>query len=68
MIILHKREIEKYLHLDARLTEGLQLIKDGIADQQPLGRTDDSEQMYHNVQCYVSFIGQRMASMEISCI
>ena len=52
MIILHKQEIEKYLHLDARLTAGLQLIKDGIADQQPLGRTDDSEQMYHNVQCY----------------
>ena len=52
MIVLHKQDIEKYLNMDVRLAEGLRMIMDGIADTQPLGRTDDSQQMYHNVQCY----------------
>ena len=66
MIVLHKKDIANYLHRDASLTDGLRMIMDGIVDIQAIGRTDDSEQMYHNIQCYKtkSFADTRYESHE----
>lgn len=52
MIVLQKKDIDNYLYMDTRLTEGLRMIMDGVVERQKTGRTDDSEQMYHNIQCY----------------
>lgn len=52
MIVLHKKDIAKYLEMDARLKEALQMIADGAVDHQEVGKVIDSENLYHNVQCY----------------
>jgi len=52
MIVLHKKDIEKYLEMDKRLKKALQMIVAGAVDHAPLGRTDEDENMYYNVQSY----------------
>lgn len=54
MIVLHKKDIANYLNMDARLTAALQMIADGAVENDPIGKTVDSDQMYHIVQCYDS--------------
>lgn len=52
MIVLHKKDIEKYINMDERLSAALQMIADGVADTAPFGKTEDSENYYHNTQSY----------------
>ena len=54
MILLHKKDIAKYLGMDARLDAALQMIASGEADQDAEGRYEDSDRMYHMVQRYVT--------------
>lgn len=52
MIVLHKKDCEKYIGMDARLDAAFQMIADGTADKAPFGKTEDSENLYHNTQSY----------------
>ena len=54
MLVLHKKDIANYLNMDARLTAALQMIADGAVENDPIGKTVDSDLMYHIVQCYDS--------------
>ena len=54
MLVLHKKDIPNYLNMDPRLTAALSMIADGAVENDSIGKTIDSDLMYHMVQCYDS--------------
>lgn len=52
MILLHRKDISRYLGMDPRLDEALRLIKERTVENDALGRVDYSENMYYLVQHY----------------
>lgn len=54
MLVFHKKDIPNYLNMDARLTAALKMLSDGSVESDPIGKSVDSDLMYHIVQCYDS--------------
>ena len=52
MIVLDRENILKYLGMDARLDAAFRKVAEGLVEHESVGRFEDSEHMYHTVQCY----------------
>lgn len=52
MIVLHKENISKYLEMDARLNAAFRMLAEGLVEHESLGKFEDSDHMYHMIQCY----------------
>lgn len=52
MIVLNKEHISKYVGMDARLDAAFRMLADGLLEKAAEGRFEDSNRMYHTVQCY----------------
>jgi len=52
MLVIDKKNISKYLGMDARLDAGLKMIADGLVEEAADGKYIDSEKMYHSIETY----------------
>lgn len=52
MIVIDKEHISQYLGMDVRLDAALQMIADGLVENEADGKYEDSDRQYHSVSSY----------------